>query len=159
MFYPSFPAAIKATLFAGLLGSTNAFWRMPCRGRTGVARIDPLVNPNAVAAHAHSIHGSSGMSCLSCTRARSLPCAVSLCWNPGLALARDWCSALQNETDGTLTLIPGFGISSTYDDLMNGDCTSCQVTQDKSVYWHPSVYFKGEDGTFTLVGQTGGMLV
>ncbi|KAA8573389.1 hypothetical protein EYC84_004975 [Monilinia fructicola] len=33
----------KATILAGLASSVDAFWRLPCRGRTGVARIDPLV--------------------------------------------------------------------------------------------------------------------
>jgi len=36
---------------------TNAFWRLPCRGRTGVARLDPIVNPGEVSGHAHAIHG------------------------------------------------------------------------------------------------------
>lgn len=39
-----------------------AFWRMECRGRLGIARLDPLVNPNEPAHHAHHIHGSSGKS-------------------------------------------------------------------------------------------------
>ncbi|KAK7415669.1 hypothetical protein QQX98_005701 [Neonectria punicea] len=44
-------------------------------------------------------------------------------------------------------------------DLMNGDCTSCRVTQDKSAYWHPALYFKDTDtGEFELVKQVGGML-
>ncbi|KAI1485875.1 hypothetical protein F5X96DRAFT_290900 [Biscogniauxia mediterranea] len=46
-----------------LLGASslaNAFWRMECRGVTGYARIDPLVNPDEIAAHAHTVHGSSG---------------------------------------------------------------------------------------------------
>jgi hypothetical protein len=40
----------------------RAFWRMECRGRLDVARIDPLVTPGQAAMHAHSLHGSSGMS-------------------------------------------------------------------------------------------------
>lgn len=51
----------KATILAGLASNVDAFWRLPCRGRTGVARIDPLVNPGTAGLHAHSIHGSSGM--------------------------------------------------------------------------------------------------
>lgn len=47
----------------------------------------------------------------------------------------------------------------TYDDLMNAQCTSCRVTQDKSAYWHPSMYFQdGDTGEFELVDQVGGML-
>ncbi|KAF7551486.1 hypothetical protein G7Z17_g4985 [Cylindrodendrum hubeiense] len=44
-------------------------------------------------------------------------------------------------------------------DLVNADCTSCRVTQDKSAYWHPALYFKDSDtGEFELVEQVGGML-
>lgn len=42
---------------------------------------------------------------------------------------------------------------------MNSDCTSCAVTQDKSAYWTPPLYFKSAaDGQYTLVNQVGGML-
>ncbi|ESZ98205.1 hypothetical protein SBOR_1433 [Sclerotinia borealis F-4128] len=102
----------KATILAGLASNVDAFWRLPCRARSGVARIDPLVNPGTVSPHAHSIHGSSG-----------------------------------------------FGESSTYDDLLAGNCTSCEVSQDKSAYWTPSLYFKNAaTGGFQLVEQVGGML-
>lgn len=42
-----------------LLSATNvdAFWRMPCRSRTGLARIDPIMDPGMVSDHAHTIHG------------------------------------------------------------------------------------------------------
>lgn len=52
----------------------------------------------------------------------------------------------------------GFGISAGYEDLMAGDCTSCEVTQDKSVYWHPALYFQHASGEFEVVPQIGGML-
>lgn len=52
----------------------------------------------------------------------------------------------------------GFNENATYEDLINGDCTSCAVTQDKSVYWAPALYFKHQNGTFQLVDQIGGML-
>jgi len=38
-------------------GSVDAFWRMPCRSRTGLARLDPLMDPGVVSDHAHTIHG------------------------------------------------------------------------------------------------------
>jgi hypothetical protein len=50
--------AILATYNVGV----NAFWRMECQGRLGLARLDPIVNPNGVSAHVHAIHGSSGKS-------------------------------------------------------------------------------------------------
>lgn len=37
---------------------TNAFWRLPCRGQLGVARLDPLMDPGEVASHVHTIHGA-----------------------------------------------------------------------------------------------------
>lgn len=52
----------------------------------------------------------------------------------------------------------GFGESSGYDELMAGDCTSCEVSQDKSAYWTPALYFQAANGEFTLVEQVGGML-
>lgn len=44
-------------------------------------------------------------------------------------------------------------------DLLTSNCTSCAVTQDHSAYWAPAVYFMGEDGTTSVVSQSGGMLV
>ncbi|KAH6893155.1 hypothetical protein B0T10DRAFT_559155 [Thelonectria olida] len=53
----------------------------------------------------------------------------------------------------------GFAETVTSEDLVNGDCTSCRVTQDKSSYWHPALYFQDSDtGEFELVNQVGGML-
>ncbi|KAK8146012.1 hypothetical protein G3M48_003712 [Beauveria asiatica] len=53
---------LTTAVLLGLAGSANAFWRMECPGRLDVARIDPIVNPKDVSAHAHSLHGSSGLS-------------------------------------------------------------------------------------------------
>lgn len=50
-------AALAAAM---LLGSADAFWRMECRGISGHARIDPLVNPGGFSAHAHTVCGGSG---------------------------------------------------------------------------------------------------
>ncbi|KAK4228784.1 hypothetical protein QBC38DRAFT_140897 [Podospora fimiseda] len=52
----------------------------------------------------------------------------------------------------------GFGLNPSYEDLVNADCTSCAVTQDKSAYWAPALYFKHADGEYELVEQVGGML-
>lgn len=53
----------------------------------------------------------------------------------------------------------GFGESAGYDALMAGECTSCEVAQDKSAYWTPAMYFKhGATGEYELVEQVGGML-
>ncbi|KAH0566205.1 hypothetical protein GP486_000403 [Trichoglossum hirsutum] len=42
---------------------------------------------------------------------------------------------------------------------MDSDGTSCAVSQDKSAYWTPALYFVGENEITELVEQTGGMLV
>lgn len=53
----------------------------------------------------------------------------------------------------------GFSASANYSDLRGGDCTTCRVTQDKSNYWHPALYFEdAATGKFELVPQVGGML-
>lgn len=53
----SFPTRLAA-LVLHLLDGVEAFWRINCAViQTG--RVDPLVNPNAVAAHVHSIVGGS----------------------------------------------------------------------------------------------------
>ncbi|KAI8633215.1 hypothetical protein F5Y19DRAFT_294316 [Xylariaceae sp. FL1651] len=104
--------ALVTFAFLGIASVAEAFWRMECRGSTGLARIDPLVDPNKISSHAHTIHGSSG-----------------------------------------------FGLGATYDTLIGGNCTSCAVTQDKSAYWTPAMYFlDSATGEFSLVPQVGGML-
>jgi hypothetical protein len=52
-----------------------------------------------------------------------------------------------------------FSSTSDFSSLMAGDCTSCRVTQDMSVYWHPAIYFQDADtGEYEIVRQVGGML-
>ncbi|KAH7079756.1 hypothetical protein FB567DRAFT_533286 [Paraphoma chrysanthemicola] len=51
-----------------------------------------------------------------------------------------------------------FGESTTYDDLRESDCTSCQFSDDKSAYWTPSLHFVHESGEVEIVPQIGGML-
>lgn len=41
-------------------GQVSAFWRMECRGVSGQARIDPLMQPGTVGEHVHEIFGSGG---------------------------------------------------------------------------------------------------
>lgn len=42
---------------AVLSGTAEAFWRMDCHSRSGLARIDPIVTPGKISSHAHAIHG------------------------------------------------------------------------------------------------------
>lgn len=53
----------------------------------------------------------------------------------------------------------GFAMDVTEDGLRQSDCTSCAVTQDKSAYWAPALYFVHANGSAELVEQDGGMLV
>ncbi|EEP79094.1 conserved hypothetical protein [Uncinocarpus reesii 1704] len=52
-----------------------------------------------------------------------------------------------------------FAMEVTSDDLLASECTSCEVVQDKSAYWTPSLYFINPSGEAELVKQVGGMLV
>ncbi|RAL09206.1 DUF1996 domain-containing protein [Aspergillus homomorphus CBS 101889] len=89
----------------------NAFWRLPCRGRSGMARIDPIVAPGIPSDHVHAVHGSGG-----------------------------------------------FSMSANEASLKQSSCTSCAVTQDKSAYWVPALYFMHQNGDAELVNEVGGML-
>jgi hypothetical protein len=52
----------------------------------------------------------------------------------------------------------GFNAAATYEDLRNGECTSCAVTEDMSSYWAPNLYFRHANGSYEEVQQVGGML-
>ncbi|OKL64076.1 hypothetical protein UA08_00571 [Talaromyces atroroseus] len=52
----------------------------------------------------------------------------------------------------------GFSDNVTQDDLLDANCTSCAVTQDKSAYWTPPLMFVYSNGSTTMVNQDGGML-
>ncbi|KAL4994590.1 hypothetical protein BDV10DRAFT_149365 [Aspergillus recurvatus] len=94
-------------------GVADAFWRLPCRGRSALARMDPLVSPGEPSYHVHTVHGSKG-----------------------------------------------FGLTADMASLLEGDCTSCGVKQDKSAYWAPALYFiDSSTGDSELVDEVGGMLV
>jgi hypothetical protein len=73
-------------------------------------------------------------------------------------IALDLRSATWSSTSNIFRYI-GFSMSSSFADLLAGDCTSCRVKQDKSTYWHPAMYFQDEaTGKFEVVPQVGGML-
>lgn len=101
-------AAAALTLVSG----AHAFWRMPCRSETGIARMDPIMDKGEISDHVHTIAGSGK-----------------------------------------------FSMDATYDDLTaEGACTSCAVTQDKSAYWTPALYFVYSNGSSVMVPQVGGLL-
>lgn len=49
-------------------------------------------------------------------------------------------------------------MSSDQNSLLSADCTSCAVTQDKSAYWAPALYFMHTNGSAQVVEEVGGML-
>lgn len=59
---------------------------------------------------------------------------------------------------GCANLWLGFGMSSDEASLLESDCTSCAVTQDKSAYWVPALYFMHTNGSAEVVDEVGGML-
>ena len=54
--------SVHAAAALTLVSGASAFWRMPCRSRTGLARMDPLMDPNEISDHVHSIFGG-GSEC------------------------------------------------------------------------------------------------
>ncbi|KAH9978299.1 hypothetical protein BJV74DRAFT_780833 [Russula compacta] len=50
------------------------------------------------------------------------------------------------------------GYNTNFQDLQNSQCTTCQVTADKSAYWIPHLYYQYGNGSFQTVSH-GGMLV
>jgi hypothetical protein len=81
MRFSTIPGATALSLLA-FAGNAQAFWRMECRSESGMARIDPLVNPGDAGAHMHSIFGSNGKSAISrstrSTFSRVLPTIFAL---------------------------------------------------------------------------------
>ncbi|KAK6954145.1 hypothetical protein Daesc_004107 [Daldinia eschscholtzii] len=82
----------SAFFLLSTFGDVSAFWRMECHGRTGLARIDPIMDAGVISPHIHTVHGSSGFS-LSATydelrQGSCSSCAVkqdkSAYWTPAL---------------------------------------------------------------------------
>ncbi|KAI0973903.1 WSC domain-containing protein [Xylaria arbuscula] len=48
--------------FAVLAGQVDAFWRLPCSSPVVVERADPIMDPNVVSKHAHTIMGSNAFN-------------------------------------------------------------------------------------------------
>jgi hypothetical protein len=98
--------SISSLLF--LAGAADAFWRMECHSRLGIARIDPLVEPGEVSDHAHVIHGGQnfGMTVTadSLMESKCTSCRVtqdnSVYWTPSLHF---------QYTNGTTVLVPQVG--------------------------------------------------
>lgn len=92
---PSFSKLSAAILVVAsvIVDPAQAFWRMPCRTRTGLARIDPLVDYGRPSKHAHAIHGNGNFNMHSdnSTLLNDNPCTscsvkedASVYWTPAL---------------------------------------------------------------------------
>ena len=44
----------------GATGVPKSFWRLPCRGQSGIGRVDPLMDPGGPGSHVHTIAGGNG---------------------------------------------------------------------------------------------------
>ena len=51
--FPSFP-------LHGPADEPKSFWRLPCRGQSGIGRVDPLMDTGDIGAHVHTIAGGNG---------------------------------------------------------------------------------------------------
>lgn len=49
--------------------------------------------------------------------------------------------------------------SSSYEGLVQSNCTTCAVLEDMSAYWTPPLMFSHTNGTIKIVPQIGGMLM
>jgi len=59
----------------------------------------------------------------------------------------------------TISGASGFALNTSYQQMLDSDCTSCLVNQDHSAYWTPALYFQWANGSVTLVQQVGGGLI
>lgn len=81
---------------------------MTCPQRLLAERVDPIVDPGKIGAHAYTVAGGNG-----------------------------------------------FGFTMTYDQARSSTCSSCLVKEDSSNYWTPILYYKAQNGSFTMVPQDG----
>jgi hypothetical protein len=91
-------SAVVLALASSMVAPVNGFWRMPCRSRTALARIDPLVDYGVPSKHAHAIHGNGNFNFHSnmTELAANNPCTscgvledTSVYWTPALYFEHD----------------------------------------------------------------------
>ena len=110
-------AASQATL-------SEAFFRMSCPGRITRERLDPIVNPGAIAGHVHTVSGGSGfkasMTYQDARASLCSSCTIKVCGSPPPVLVFQFTHV------NTLK-------------------------EDMSNYWTPTLYVRFKDGTFAPV--------
>lgn len=62
MFFAMFYHFVFLAFLSGFFCSdvVSGYWRMSCMGVVGRGRIDPIVSPNNVSEHLHTLKGASG---------------------------------------------------------------------------------------------------
>jgi hypothetical protein len=92
----------------------------------------------------------------------ALPASVSAFWRLGCKgnLVVDRLDPIVNPgavSGHTHTIVGGnaFGSSLSYEQTQQSTCSTCTIKQDLSNYWVPTLYYKGRDGTFQSVKQSG----
>lgn len=104
--------------FGLLLLLVDAFWRMPCDNYNGTYRLDPIMSPGQLSAHAHTLHGGSGFTWNATTdsllQSTATTCGVaqdkSAYWAPPLVFQHE---------DGTIEGVPQVGGTDIYYNLQN----------------------------------------
>lgn len=84
------------------------------------------------------------------------------CGNPVVVDRVDPISSPGKVPSGHVHAVMGgnaFSSNMTYEDALNSTCTSCAITADLSNYWAPALYFRHQNGSFSSVPNSGGMLV
>ena len=90
---------LQAAVFTAFWNGAEAFWRLPCRGRSGLGLIDPIVDYGKVSPHSHTIHGpsnfglqatSASMNVCICASSASFVCTYHV---PAIPMHVLWCEA------------------------------------------------------------------
>jgi hypothetical protein len=51
-----------------------------------------------------------------------------------------------------------FGVNASYESLLNSECSTCEVQDDKSAYWTPLLYYQYPNGSLINVPQSGAVV-
>ncbi|KAJ5223391.1 hypothetical protein N7468_007933 [Penicillium chermesinum] len=103
--------SLKTTFLACLSllpALTDAFWRLPCRGRNAIGRLDPIIDPGQISSHVHTVHGGGSFS----IDATPESLAASSCTSCGVLQDKSayWTPALYfMHTNGSAELVDEVG--------------------------------------------------
>ncbi|KAL7273681.1 hypothetical protein RUND412_003453 [Rhizina undulata] len=70
-------AVVVLAMISSFVPQATAFWRLPCQSPLLVERADPIVNPDAVSGHLHTIMGGNGFNfTMDYAKARASTCST-----------------------------------------------------------------------------------